>query len=175
MRHLTVESIHYFTARVKDRPTDLQLAQRQDTYIRALETRSLITVTYGQFAQRDKTLPTTGSLRAGRTINFATVRTQEEKGSDVNLASHLLRDAFRDQFDTAIVLSNDSDLQTPIDMVRDQGKRVLVVNPHYHAGQADHLFGSGPIRLRKSHLARHQLPDPVTDARGRRIRKPPDW
>ena len=41
----------------------------------------------------------------------------EEKGSDVNLASHLLFDAFRGAFDAAAVLSNDSDLVEPIRIV----------------------------------------------------------
>ena len=38
----------------------------------------------------------------------------EEKGSDVNLASHLLLDAFKHASDTAVVISNDSDLRVPI-------------------------------------------------------------
>ena len=37
----------------------------------------------------------------------------EEKGSDVNLASHLLLDAFRGDFDVAAILSNDSDWSHP--------------------------------------------------------------
>lgn len=34
----------------------------------------------------------------------------EEKGSDVNLAIHLLNDAWNNRFDVAVVVSNDSDL-----------------------------------------------------------------
>jgi hypothetical protein len=41
----------------------------------------------------------------------------EEKGSDVNLASHLLLDAFQGSFDVAAVLSNDSDLIEPMRIV----------------------------------------------------------
>jgi len=34
----------------------------------------------------------------------------EEKGSDVNLAVHLLNDAWLNLYDCAVVISNDSDL-----------------------------------------------------------------
>jgi hypothetical protein len=42
----------------------------------------------------------------------------EEKGSDVNLASYLLIDGFRARYDIAVVISNDSDLKTPVEFVR---------------------------------------------------------
>jgi hypothetical protein len=43
---------------------------------------------------------------------------EEEKGSDVNLASYLLVDGFAGEYDIAIVVSNDSDLAEPIRLVR---------------------------------------------------------
>lgn len=54
----------------------------------------------------------------------------EEKGSDVNLGAHLLMDAFQNKFDQAIILTGDSDLVTPVDMVCHILKKpVIVVNP----------------------------------------------
>ena len=41
----------------------------------------------------------------------------EEKGSDVNLSAHLLNDVWKGLFDAAAVISNDTDLVTPIRMV----------------------------------------------------------
>ena len=41
----------------------------------------------------------------------------EEKGSDVNLATYLVADGFRDLYDTAVVVSNDSDLAEPLKLV----------------------------------------------------------
>lgn len=56
--------------------------------------------------------------------------TMEEKGSDVNLAVHLLNDAWKGLFDAAAVISNDTDLVTPIRMVTaERGKPVTVVCP----------------------------------------------
>jgi hypothetical protein len=42
----------------------------------------------------------------------------EENGSDVNLATYLLSDAYEQVFEKAVVISNDSDLCTPIALVR---------------------------------------------------------
>lgn len=55
---------------------------------------------------------------------------EEEKGSDVNLASYLLVDAFDDEYDVAIVVPNDSDLAEPIRLVKSRlSKRVVLLNP----------------------------------------------
>ena len=43
----------------------------------------------------------------------------EEKGSDVNIATHLIHDAYQQKFKSAVVVTNDSDLQEPIRIVRD--------------------------------------------------------
>ena len=47
------------------------------------------------------------------------VRT-EEKGSDVNLATLLVADAFKGNFEAAAVLSTDSDLTLPIELIRNE-------------------------------------------------------
>lgn len=174
VRGVTVEEVHYFTARVKNRPDDPGQSQRQDLYLRALLTRPHVRVTYGHFAQRHKVLPTARSVRRPP-IERVRVQTEEEKGSDVNLASWLLHDAFNDLMDVAVVVSNDSDLQTPVDMVRHLDKKVYVVNPHRHSGQRATLIGTQSIHLRRWHLDKHQLPDEVVDADGRTLRRPPDW
>ena len=43
----------------------------------------------------------------------------EEKGSDVNLATYLMLDAFRRDCDTAVLITNDSDMQEPIEIVQE--------------------------------------------------------
>jgi hypothetical protein len=55
----------------------------------------------------------------------------EEKGSDVNLATFLLLDAFQRDCDAAVMMSNDSDLKLPIEVAqRELRMRIGVVNPH---------------------------------------------
>ncbi len=49
---------------------------------------------------------------------MASVATYEEKGSDVNVAAHLLVDVLASGFDAAFVISNDSDLRWPVQEAR---------------------------------------------------------
>lgn len=59
----------------------------------------------------------------------------EEKGSDVNVATHLLLDVLDGHVDAVIVISNDSDLKLPIKTAR-QRVPVGIVNP-----STSHLAG----------------------------------
>ncbi len=55
----------------------------------------------------------------------------EEKGSDVNLASHLLWDAFTGKIDVAVLITTDSDLAEPVKIVRSVvNLPVGILNPH---------------------------------------------
>jgi hypothetical protein len=63
----------------------------------------------------------------------------EEKGSDVNLASHLLRDAYGRRFEVAVLVTNDSDLAEPVRIVAQEiGLPVGLLNPHqFHSREFD--------------------------------------
>lgn len=105
---------------------------------------------------------------------IAEVHTMEEKGSDVNLASHLLNDAWKGSFDAAAVLSNDTDLITPIQMVSVQlGKPVFVVCPgRWQMAPGLQNVATYVRHIRSSMLAASQFPDPIP---GTTIRKPAGW
>lgn len=62
-------------------------------------------------------------------IQSAYVIRTDEKGSDVNLATHLLYDAFKDDFEIAAIISNDSDLYESVRLVISLGKKVGILNP----------------------------------------------
>jgi hypothetical protein len=101
---------------------------------------------------------------------------REEKGSDVNVAAHLLLDTLGGAIDAAIVISNDSDLRFPIQQAR-QRIPVGTVNPSlsYTAGALRGTPNDGVgrhwwRRLSAADYAAHQLPDPVNA-----YTKPPDW
>ncbi|NBW92657.1 MAG: NYN domain-containing protein [Actinobacteria bacterium] len=101
----------------------------------------------------------------------------EEKATDVNLGSHLISDAFQDHFDTALVISNDSDLCEPIRLtVHDLGKKVIVVNPRGHRQQSVAIknVASEVRNLRAAALTASQLPLVLHDEFGT-IHKPDDW
>lgn len=165
-----IDAIKYFTARVQSRPDDPGLSQRQNDYIRALVAHSEVEVHYGRFTRRKRWFPLAQDL-----TRFVKVLYTEEKGSDVSLGAHLVWDACHGRMDVALVLSNDSDLQTPVRMAEDKGVRVITVNPHHRAEQPRRLSGGDKRTLKRRHLRRSQLPDPVFDKRGGRIPKPSEW
>ena len=100
----------------------------------------------------------------------------EEKGSDVNVASHLLVDLFEERVNAVIVISNDSDLRLPIRVAR-QKVPVGVVNPgpaHMAGGlrgeRTEGVGGHWWYQLTKQDFVSCQLPDPVG-----RYRRPVGW
>lgn len=106
---------------------------------------------------------------------FVRVIKTEEKGSDVNLATHLVRDAYEDAFECAVVISNDSDLREPIDLVRNRlGKPVGVLNPQKHPAIALTKVATFFKTIRSGVLRASQFPDELTDARGT-FQKPAGW
>src|SRR5690348_12225682 len=73
----------------------------------------------------------------------------EEKGSDVNLAAHLVRDAFTNAFDAAIVISNNTNLLEPIRVaVQEAGKTVGLVSPIPPNAPRDPVTGRRPAASR---------------------------
>jgi uncharacterized LabA/DUF88 family protein len=173
-----IVGIKYFTARVKSRPGNPHAGQRQQTYFRALATVPNLTIHYGHFITRTATRRCVSDDRRGRP-RFVDVWVTEEKGSDVNLASHLLIDAFRARYDQAVVISNDGDLKEPVEFVRHElGAPVGVLNPH-----GNRSFALSPRQLprgsfykpiRRAALRASQFPTQVPDARGI-VHKPPSW
>jgi len=69
-------------------------------------------------------------------VFMASVARREEKGSDVNVASHLLIDVLMREVDAAMIITNDSDLAFPIQETR-QRVPLGLVNPtkNYPAGR----------------------------------------
>lgn len=189
----TVTTMAYCTA-LRDREGDPSSLADQHTYIDALKHyRDVVSVTDGKYVPRVKTgvivdiagrpprrvnspgraclpawLPVdeiTGP--AGQTELLATVSTFEEKGSDVNVASHLLIDVLTDRIDAAMVFSNDSDLRYPLEEAR-QRVPVATINPRANPTATD-LRGDTNAgvgrhwwrRLKVNDFRDHQLPDQV--------------
>jgi uncharacterized LabA/DUF88 family protein len=120
--------IKYFTAMVSARPDDPGQPQRQQLYLRALATLPSVSVELGHFLTHEVLMPKV--VAAGERQEYVKVIKTEEKGSDVNLATHLLHDAHMNRYDVAVVVSNDTDLLGPIKLVRrDLQKQIGVLNP----------------------------------------------
>jgi len=106
------------------------------------------------------------------------VMKSEEKGSDVNIATYLLVDAFDDEYEAAVVVSNDSDLAEPIRRLRQRfRKRVLVLHP-CGPGRSPSIelrrVATKSLIVDASLLPTCQFPATLTDPHGT-IRKPARW
>lgn len=170
--HYHVNRIRFFTARVSARPSDPQQPVRQETLFRALRTIPNLTMHFGQFLSSKPMMPLVTPLPNG--TRFVRVIKTEEKGSDVNLATHLLVDAFDNDFDAAVVISDDSDLAEPIRIVRHKfGRHVTVLSPR---GQSRELSNAATRfrRIREGALRASQFPSTLTDANGI-FTKPASW
>ena len=99
----------------------------------------------------------------------------EEKGSDVNLATYLLLDAFKQDCEAAVVISNDSDLKEPITVAqRELGLIVGIINPHPPRRRSRALQPTFLKQIREPALRTCQFPQVLTDA-DRKIHKPARW
>jgi uncharacterized LabA/DUF88 family protein len=131
----TIGQIKYFTALVSARPNDPDQPVRQQLYLRALATLPKVSVHLGHFLTHKVTMSL--AVPSGQPPQYVKVIKTEEKGSDVNLATHLLHDAHVGRFDVAVVISNDSDLLEPIRLVRQElHKQVGILNPHPNPSRA---------------------------------------
>jgi hypothetical protein len=191
-RQPEVQRVVYCTTLIHRTVDDPDAPRRQKTFINALRSAgSVDTVEYGLFIEKVKTRPLATKSRRGRpklvtsqvpvfvkdarnrpvreALFFVSVADREEKGSDVNVATHLLLDALREPpaMDAAVVVSNDSDLKLPISEVR-RRMPVGIVNPGrgYTAGALEHdpdvhVEGQWERQVTVADMTAHQLTDPV--------------
>ena len=177
-----INRIRYFTAPVIAFPHNPDAPTNQLVYLRALATLTAVTIHRdGWFAAHPVTLPEhplvfpDGETSPPRLVR---VLKMEEKRTDVDIATHLLVDCFDDDFDSAVVISNDSDLASPIAIVKTKfGKHITVVNPHRKWKMSKHLAqaaSSHVLKINPSVLRNCQFAPSLTDSVGT-FTKPPTW
>lgn len=185
----TVDRVVYCTART-DGSTNPSAHRDQQVYLRALlDAGSIDVLELGYHVSRlaraplatmgakgrpvlaEPRWPVTIVDGDGRSVDDArfmvSVARREEKGSDVNVASHLLVDVLSESVDGVVVISNDSDLRFPVQFARDHVP-VGLVNPTRGqlagALRDDAKRGVGRhwwYRLTENDLHDHQLPTVV--------------
>ena len=192
--------IVYCTARI-DGALNPTGHQEQDVYLKALlASGSVDRIEYGKYVTgiRNRPLAVKGPMQGdapvlvtsnwpvmvqstlGNPVKDALFMVstlhQEEKGTDVNVASHLLIDVLTNAIDAAVVISNDSDLKLPVQLAR-QRVPVGLINPTggYFAGDlTGHMSdGAGNHWWRKlgpSDFLSNQLADPTGS-----YTKPAQW
>jgi len=166
--------IKYFTALVTARPGDPDQPNRQQIYLRALRTLPDFEIIYGHFLEHKISMPLFESL-SGIT-KYVNVMKTEEKGSDVNIAAHLINDGYKGLYQIAILVTNDSDLVEPIKIVQNDLKLAVgVLNPRPATPSHElRKYAAFVKPIRQGVLAASQFPTLLKDKNGT-FHKPAKW
>jgi len=157
----------YFTSRVSSTLRDPNKSNRQNTYLEALGMLADVDVFYGHYLEK-----TVKCFACG-----AKWQLPEEKMTDVNIAVEMMVDAFQDRWDTALLVSGDSDLTAPIMNIRHSFpvKRVVVAfPPGRHSAQLQksaHAY----FTIGRRNLANSQFSDVVRKPDGFELARPVEW
>ena len=163
--HHELVRVRYFTAWLKG--SNHPKRARQKTYLEALNELPQVSMHFGQYAQRIRNCHKCGNSWVS----------YEEKMSDVNVAIALLNDAHDDAFDTAVLISRDSDLAGVVDSVleRYEEKRVLVAYPPGAMGTSLQNSASATFSINEKMLRNSQLPNEVVKSDGYILKRPALW
>lgn len=155
--------VKYFTADITHNPSK---QGRQSIYLDALSTLSLVEIIKGKFLK----VPFDCHLCNRTGLVY------KEKMTDVNIALELLLDAQRDKFDTAILISADTDLVPVVKyVVQTLGKRITVAFPPER--WSDHLkdIAQRHYPIGRDKFAKSQFPPRVKVSSTHFLECPPEW
>jgi uncharacterized LabA/DUF88 family protein len=163
----TLQCVHYFTSRIRANGRNLPDMQRQTTYLEALDTLPGLQLHFGHYLEKPKQCRQCGA----QWMDY------EEKMTDVNIAVQLLSDAFDDRFDTALLISGDSDLTTPVNKLRTQfpAKRLIVAFPPDRQSFELQQAANATFTIGEANLRQSQLPAQVQRADGFILQRPAHW
>jgi uncharacterized LabA/DUF88 family protein len=145
----------YFTS-IVSQPNDKH--KRQAIFLEALQTLDNFEIFYGHFLSDTVTCRNCGH----------TYQTYHEKMTDVNIAIELMSDAYQDKFDTALLISADSDLVGPVQIVQNlfAQKRIVVAFPPGRFSNALKAATSGYTFINRDVLSKSIFSDQVVKADG---------
>ena len=165
-----IKTIKYFTSKVHDKPPGT--SERQQQYLNALDAYCpKVEIIKGKFTKyREVNLPLAENPK-----QKTTVLKTEEKQTDVNLAIHLVNDAWLNAYDCAVVISQDSDFIPAVQMVTTMKNKKEICIPKFKGTKIIrdlHRFSSIKRTISEDVLQKHQLPDEIPNTK---IHKPKGW
>lgn len=140
--------IKYFTSPIS-RPQEKQ--ERQNAFLDAIRTMQRTEIIFGRFQPDPKQCD-----RCGHS-NFH----PQEKKTDVNIATNLICDALGDSYDTAVLITADSDLVPAIEAVRKlkPSKRIVVAFPPGRYSRELENVAHAAIKIWEPLLRKSRLPE----------------
>ncbi len=156
--------VKYFTSLLRNNP---EKEQRQQTYLQALQAHTSCRYYYGRYQVGVTTCYNCN-------INWPSPK---EKMTDVNIASQLLKDAFTNEFDKAIIISGDADLVPPVNIIKQYLPNKIVgiyFPPDRHSIHLSSIAHFSAI-IGKGKLRQSQLPPKITKPDGFVLHRPQNW
>lgn len=160
----TLAITKYFTT-IVDQPAEKRL--RQTAFLESLRTLSDFHIYYGHYLSDTVTCRNCGH----------TYQTHHEKMTDVNIAIELMTDAFQDRFDSALLVSADSDLVGLVQAVQRlfSQKRIVVAFPPGRYSNDLKRVGHGYLTIGRNVLFQSVFPDQVRKPDGFILHRPTEW
>lgn len=156
-----ITKIKFFTAKVKNNENDPDAGSRQHKYLQAIQAHiPNLEIHYGYFSRQK--VPMHNANPPPKKVKV--IKT-EEKGSDVNLSVHMLNDAWKDEYDMAILISNDTDMAEALKLVKTQfsNKKIGILTPgNRKTTQKLRKYADFYKPIRSGVLRASQLPDTIT-------------
>lgn len=180
-----ISKLWYFTAHVSAR-VDPTAPARQQVYLDALKMVPEIEPKFGKFLVKKKWAglvpPDLDPAKPRAKPPFqpwpevVRVFRTDEKGSDVNLATQLLIDSFKENYEVAAVLTNDTDLYEPIRFATQEMHKVVgLLSPVPSPASSLVKVASFVRHIREAHLEAAQFPPSLKLPSGEVVNRPRQW
>lgn len=159
-----LEEVRYFSARISG-PRGKQ--ERQNAFLEANAELHKCTMHYGQYLDKRRVCPKCKYVHL----------VPEEKMTDVNIAVEMMADAYQNKFDTALLISADSDLAPPAKKVKElfESKRVVAAFPPKRNSQRLASVVDAHFTIGRGRFAKSLLPHSIEKNNGIIIYRPVQW
>ncbi|MBU0503368.1 MAG: NYN domain-containing protein [Candidatus Omnitrophota bacterium] len=158
-----ITSIFYFTTYIT---WDQRKLARHQIYVRALQSEGVQPV-FGEFRRVDRVCK----------VCHRQYQTFEEKQTDVNIAIKLFETAVTDLWDTAIIISGDSDLIPALKAVKATfpTKKVGIIIPIARRAEELKQAADFHMKIKEKHLMSCQFEDMVIIDKNTKLTRPITW
>lgn len=149
------------------KPNQELILTKYFTAIDALRTLDNFEIFFGQFQANPRRC-----RKCGHNENVS-----QEKMTDVNIAVEMMKDAFQNSFDTALLISGDGDLTAPVAAVKNlfPSKRIIIAFPPQRKSYRLQEQAHGSFIIGRNNIAKSLFPQEVVSSGGHVLRRPEEW
>ena len=161
----TLVEVKYFSAK----PVNQVKSERQDLLFSANKLNPKFKLILGKYLKKDTICKNCGFV----------IHSFEEKETDVRIATNIIADAYNNRCDVSVIVSADSDLIPPIELLREIKplQKVIVFFPPQRYSNNLKIIANATKNLEgaKMMFENATLPDEITLPSGYVIKRPTKW